>query len=231
MKCSIIIPVFNEEKTIIQLLERIHKTKIKDLEYEIIVINDGSHDDTKLLLEKNQQLFHILINNEKNFGKGYAINLGIKASNSEYIIFQDADLEYDPSDYVNLIQPLLNGKADAVYGSRFLGSISGGQRVLYYSHRVANFLLTTLTCFLTNINFSDMETGYKAFRAEAIKNINLKEKGFGIEPEITIKLSRKKIRFFEVGISYNGRTYNEGKKIKLSDAFIAVYCLFKYRFF
>jgi glycosyltransferase involved in cell wall biosynthesis len=230
MKLSIIIPCFNESNFIESVVQNINEQK--HINKEIIVVNDGSDVTTfnilKELLVENK--IDKLINHNTNKGKGEALKTGLENINGNIVIFQDADLEYNPNDYSKIINPIIANKADIVYGSRFLGSPEG-QRVLYYWHRVANFLLTTLTNILININLTDMETGYKAFKSEVIKSIDLKESNFGIEPEITIKLALKNFRFYEVGISYNGRTYDEGKKIKLIDAFKAVYCIFKYRFF
>lgn len=229
MKLSIIIPCYNESDFIKKIIDKINQQPISNK--EIIVVDDGSNKKTKDILNKclNNNEIEKLISHDINLGKGEALKSGLKNITGDIVIFQDADLEYDPNDYSKIINPIILNKADVVFGSRFLGSPEG-QRVLYYWHRVANFLLTTLTNILININLTDMETGYKAFKSEVIKSINLKEKSFGIEPEITIKLALKKYRFYEVGISYNGRTYAEGKKIKLKDAFTAVYCIFKYRF-
>ena len=230
MKLSIIIPCYNENDFIEKVIDKINQQDISNK--EIIVVDDGSNKKTKDILEeclKNKKI-HKLITHEVNLGKGESLKSGLKNITGKIIIFQDADLEYDPNDYSKMINPILLNKADVVYGSRFLGSPEG-QRVLYYWHRVANFILTTLTNILININLTDMETGYKVFKKEAIESIEINESSFGIEPEITIKLALKKFRFYEVGVSYNGRTYDEGKKIKLKDAFEAVYCIFKYRFF
>ena len=230
-KLSVVIPVFNEDKTLKEIVGRIYSADILNLKLEIIIVDDCSTDcswkQAQEIHKKNENVK--IFRHSQNKGKGASLKTALSKCSGEIVLIQDADLEYDPKDYFSLLKPILDGKADVVYGSRFRSHSE--TRVLYFWHRLANGLLTICSNMFTNLNLTDMETGYKAFRAEAIKNINLKEKGFGIEPEITIKLSRKKIRFFEVGISYNGRTYNEGKKIKLSDAFIAVYCLFKYRFF
>ena len=224
---SIIIPVFNEEKTIKILLDKVIEQK--EIEKEIIVIDDCSTDKTKHLIEtefKNKVKF---ISNYKNFGKGYCIRKGIEVSNGEIILIQDADLEYDPTDYKKLLTPLFENRADVVYGSRFLGD--GEKRVLYFWHRVGNFILTLLSNSLTNLNLTDMEVGYKAFKSKTLKNIELKENRFGFEPEITAKISKKKLRVFEVGIRYYGRTYLEGKKINWKDGISAIYCIFKYNIF
>ena len=230
MKVTIIIPCYNESDFIEKILDKINSQT--NISKEIIVINDGSNEKTTNILNEclSKNKINILLNHDYNKGKGEALKTGLSKATGEIVIFQDSDLEYDPEDYNKLIDPIISDKADIVYGSRFLGN-EKGQRILYYWHRVGNFLLTTLTNILTNINFTDMETGYKAFKTEIIKSINLKENSFGIEPEITIKLALKNYRFYEVGISYNGRTYEEGKKIKLKDFFIAIYCLIKYRFF
>ena len=229
MKISILIPVFNEEKTIIQVLNRIKETKISNLNYEIIVINDGSTDDTKKVLEENKDLYNLFINNQRNSGKGFSIRKGIAAAGGDAIVIQDADLEYDPSDYEKLLNPIVNGLADVVYGSRFLGG--GETRVLYFWHTVGNKFLTMLSNMFTNLNLTDMEVCYKAFRTEIIKDIRLEENRFGFEPEITAKISKKKLRIYEVGVKYFGRTYDDGKKITWKDGFSALRCIIYYNLF
>ena len=227
---SIIIPCYNEDYFLKDLLIKI--SLIKNLDKEIILVDDGSNQSTKEIIDfcKNEKLINKVITLEKNYGKGFALKKGIEEAKGDIILFQDADLEYDPLDYNKLISPIIQNKAHLFYGSRFIGN-ENGQRIPYFWHRVANFILTLFTNIMTNINFTDMETGYKVFKSNIIKNISIKENTFGVEPEVTVKLAKKKVRFYEVGISYNGRTYEEGKKIMLKDFFIAVYCIFKYRFF
>ena len=227
-KLSIIIPCYNEEKTILSVINEIDD--FKDSEKEIIVVDDGSSDNTKNILKdldnKNIKVFY----HDSNYGKGKAIQTGIRESTGDVIIIQDADLEYSPKDYPTLIKPFKETDADVVYGSRFLGG-TGYVRLHYYLHFIANKILTHFCNIFTNLNMTDMETGFKVFKSEAIKSINLKENSFGIEPEITIKLAKKKFKFYEVAVSYRGRSYSEGKKITLKDAFWAVYCILRYRFF
>lgn len=227
MKISVIIPCFNEENTIIEILKKVNQQK-KIFDIEIIISDDGSTDRTISLLNENTELYDELVKNKNNLGKGSAIKKGLEVTKGDIIIFQDADLEYDPNDYSKLIKPFIENQADVVYGSRFLGS--SAQRVIYYSHRVANFLITTLVNIFTNINYTDVETGYKVFRKSILDSINLKEKSFGIEIETTMKISKFNLKIFEVGISYNGRTYAEGKKITFKDGLIAIWLVFKYFF-
>ena len=224
---SIIIPVYNEENTIKIILNRVLDQKQYDK--EIIVINDFSTDNTKSLIEDHFLDKIKFINNDKNYGKGFSIKKGIEVASGDIILIQDGDLEYDPSDYQKMLKPLIENRADVVYGSRFLGS--GEKRVLFFWHRFGNYILTLFSNALTNLNLTDMEVGYKAFKKEIFKNIILEENRFGFEPEITAKISKKKLRIFEVGIKYYGRTYAEGKKINWKDGFSAIYCILKYNLF
>ena len=228
MKISVIIPCFNEHKTINTILD-----KLKNLSHfnkEIIIVDDFSNDGTKEILQKIKSSDEIkTIFNEKNFGKGYCIRKGIEEASGDIIIIQDADLEYDPTDIPKLINPIKNGDADVVYGSRFTGSDE--KRVLFYWHSLGNKFLTTLSNMFSNLNLTDMECCYKAFKKEIIKEINLKENRFGFEPEVTAKISKKDIKIFEVGIKYFGRKYSEGKKITWVDGFRAIYCIIFYSFF
>ena len=224
---NIIIPCFNEEKFIEDVINKV--IKYSKFSKKIIVINDGSKDKTKSVLEnlKNKNLIDVLINHDVNLGKGAAIKSGLKYVTEGIIIIQDADFEYSPEDYQRLLKPIIEGHADVVFGSRFLGG-NDAKRVLYFKHRIANSILTFFSNVLTDINLTDMETGYKVFTKKSIENITLVEDGFGFEPEITAKLAKKKIRFYEVAISYKGRTYEEGKKIRFKDALRAMYCIIKY---
>ncbi len=224
---TIIIPCFNEFKTIELILERVKKNI--STEDNIIIVDDGSHDGTKEYLEsisdKNIDVkFHDI-----NQGKGQAIQTALSGNLNEIIIIQDADLEYNPNDYKFLLKPFEETNADVVYGSRFIGT-NDYVRVHLFWHYLANKILTFICNIFTNLNMTDMETGYKSFKKDAIQSIKLNEKSFGIEPEITIKLAKKKFKFYEVPISYSGRSYDEGKKIRFKDAVRAIYCIFRYSF-
>ena len=228
MKISVIVPVFNEEKYILNILEKINNQKKKN-NLEIIVSDDASTDGTKDILKKNNNLYDKIIYNIKNKGKGHAIIKALEFVTGDYVLIQDADLEYDPNDYEKLFHPANKFDADVVYGTRFKGSEA--KRILYFKNRLANFILSLFVSILTNINFSDVETGYKLVKSKLLKEINLKENSFAIEIEITMKLAKKNLKFYEVGISYNGRTYQEGKKISVKDGFIALYKIFYYKIF
>lgn len=229
---SIIIPVFNEAKTIHRILDKIKDVHLENqINKEILIINDCSTDDTKKVIQnyilQNDKLNILYFEHPENKGKGAALHTGIKNATGEYLIIQDADLEYDPNEYNILLQPVLLGVADVVYGSRFMGSKP--HRILFFWHTIGNKFLTLLSNMFTNLNLTDMETCYKLFKTDIIKNICLNENRFGFEPEITAKISRiPKIRIYEVGISYYGRTYDEGKKIGWKDGFQAIYCIIKY---
>jgi len=228
MKISIIIPCYNEYKTINSILDKV--INLSDFNKEIIIVDDFSTDGTKEVLQKIKDSSEIkTYYNEKNFGKGYCIRKGIEKSTGDIIIIQDADLEYDPSDIPKLINPIKNGNADVVYGSRFIGSAE--KRVLFYWHSLGNKFLTTLSNMFSNLNLTDMECCYKAFKSEIIRDINLKENRFGFEPEVTAKISKKDIKIYEVGIKYFGRKYSEGKKITWIDGFRAIYCIIFYSLF
>ncbi len=229
MKLSIVIPCYNEENTLKKLIEKVLQFKLH--EKEILIIDDCSTDSSKEIIKKlafeNKEIRYFFL--EQNLGKGGALRKGFREATGDLILIQDADLEYDPRDYPTLLKPFEETDADIVYGSRFLG----GEyiRLHFFWHTLANKLLTLATNIMTNLNMSDMETGFKVFKKSVIQSIEIKENSFGIEPEITVKLARKKFIFYEVPISYKGRSYDEGKKITLKDAFIALYCIFKYKFF
>jgi glycosyltransferase involved in cell wall biosynthesis len=225
MFVSVVVPVYNERKTIQEIVRRI---KAMDIAKEIVIVDDGSTDGTREILREfdKDQIIRVVYH-EKNQGKGAAVRRGIQESKGEVIIIQDADLEYDPREYPNLLRPIEEGLADVVYGSRFLG---GARRPILFWNMVANKILTLVTNILYNNILTDMETGYKVFRRSAIENIPLRAKRFDFEPEFTAKILKRKVRIFEVPIAFNPRDYSEGKKIKLQDAFQAMWTLFKYRF-
>src|SRR5256714_14011158 len=224
MRVSIVIPCYNEKATIEKIVEAVRAAPIQSK--EIIIVDDGSRDGTQTVLNEISKTIDQVIYHPDNRGKGAALRSGFAAATGDIILVQDADLEYSPEDYPALLEPLLSGKADAVFGSRFMGGRP--HRGLFFWHMVGNQFLTLLSNMFTNINLTDMETGYKAFSAPLIKSIQIEEDGFGVEPEIIAKLARKGCRMYEVGISYSGRTYAEGKKISWKDGFRAVYAVFKY---
>jgi glycosyltransferase involved in cell wall biosynthesis len=233
-KLSIVIPAYNEANTIHFILNKIQEAElINNIAKEIIIVDDCSKDDTQKVLQNyqsNSPLNIQLIKHEVNKGKGAALHTGIKHATGDLVIIQDADLEYDPNEYNLLLKPVLDGHADVVYGSRFMGG--NAHRILFFWHSIGNKILTTLSNMFTNLNLTDMETCYKLFRREIIQSIHLKENRFGFEPEVTAKISRiPNIRIYEVGISYYGRTYAEGKKINWKDGFRAIYCILRYNLF
>ena len=229
MKISIIIPCFNEVKTIEKIIDKIIENS--NHEKEIIVIDDFSTDGSRSILENQiRNKIDVLILNDKNYGKGFSLKRGINAANGEIILIQDADLEYDPSDYDKLLNPIINGYADVVYGSRFIGSDE--KRVLYFWHSLGNFILTLLSNIFSNLNLTDMENCYKVFKSDIIKKIEIKENRFGFEPEITAKISKiNDLRIYEVGIKYFGRKYKEGKKFTWKNGFSAIRCIIYYNLF
>ena len=229
---SIVIPAYNEEKTIAALVEKVLTVDLRQLQREIILVNDCSRDRTGAVIDALAAAHPGLIralHHPVNLGKGAALRTGFARATGDWVIIQDADLEYDPEEYVLLLEPILKGKADVVYGSRFLGT--GAHRVVYFWHSLGNRFLTMLSNMCTNINLTDMETCYKLFRREIIQQIQIKEERFGFEPEITAKVAKLKCRIYEVGISYYGRPYEEGKKIGWKDGFRAIWCILKYNWF
>jgi|TARA_Y100000294_G_C8534023_1_gene328244 glycosyltransferase involved in cell wall biosynthesis len=227
MKISVIIPVYNEEKFVLSTLKKVNLQK-KNFEIEIIVVDDNSTDQTNSLLENNNNLYDKMLKNDRNLGKGGSFKRGLSIASGDLILIQDADDEYDPNEYSKLIEPFQKYNADVVLGSRFKGS--GAKRIIYYSHQLANKILTLFCNVILNNNFSDIETGYKVFKKELIDKINLEQNDFGIEIELIMKMSRLKSKIYEVGIDYNGRSYEEGKKIRLKDGIKALYLIFFYAF-
>lgn len=228
IKLSIIIPCYNERNTIEKIIDAVRSSPVE--QQEIIVVDDYSTDGTrKVIADSITHLVSKVIYHDRNQGKGAALRTGIAASTGDIVIIQDADLEYDPQDYPLMLEPIIQGKADVVFGSRFMGGKA--HRAVYYWHSLGNWLLTTMSNMFTNINLTDMETCYKAFKREIIQAIKIEEDRFGFEPEITAKVARMNVRIYEVGISYSGRTYQEGKKIGWKDGISAIRCIIKYNLF
>jgi len=230
MKLSIIIPIYNEKNTLLEIISRVEKAKIGNIEKEIILIDDYSTDGTRELLKNLENKYKVFYQ-DKNQGKGAALRLGFKHATGEILIIQDSDLEYNPDEYPELLNPILGGAADVVYGSRFIGT--GPHRILFYRHYLGNRFLTTFSNMMTDLNLTDMETCYKVFRKEVIEDIlpKLKSNRFGFEPEITARVAHKKYRIYEVGISYHGRTYKEGKKIGWKDGIKTIFSIIYFNLF
>ncbi len=234
-RLSIIVPVYNEEKTIVNVLERVKQVAlVNQIEKEIVIVNDCSKDNSERVIQQyireNPDVLIHYSRHERNQGKGAALHTGIRQATGEYLIIQDADLEYDPAEYNDLLKPVISGFADVVFGSRFMGS--NPHRILFFWHTIGNNVLTFLSNMFTNLNLTDMETCYKLFNTRMIQSLDLREKRFGFEPEVTAKISQiRGIRIYEVGISYYGRTYEEGKKISWKDGFRALFCIVKYNLF
>ena len=226
MKLSIVIPVFNEAKTIREIIKRVQDV---DVEKELIIVDDCSKDGTQDILRTLSDSNIRVVTHRENMGKGAAIRTGLQQVTGDVVVIQDADLEYNPQEYHRLLQPILDGRADVVFGSRFLTTEE--RRVLYFWHFLGNTFLTFLSNMFTNLNLSDMETGFKVFKAEVIRNIHIEENRFGFEPEITAKIAKRRYRIYEVGISYSGRDYSEGKKIGWKDGVRAIWCILKYNLF
>ncbi|MDD5704312.1 MAG: glycosyltransferase family 2 protein [Kiritimatiellae bacterium] len=228
-KLSIIVPAYNEEKTLEKIIAEVMAVALSGLEREVVIIDDCSRDATYQVMERLRERYPEqikILRHPQNMGKGAALQTGIRAASGDILIIQDADLEYDPHEYLKMILPILEDKADVVFGSRFMGDQP--HRVLYFWHRVGNGFLTLLSNMFTNLNLTDMETCYKAFRSDIIRRITIQEKRFGFEPEITAKVAHLKCCIYEVGISYSGRTYDEGKKIGWLDGCRAIWCILKY---
>lgn len=230
MKLSIIMPVYNEKGTVAEIVRRVLQSDVGQVK-ELLIVDDGSTDGTWEILkslapEESSEIQ--VFRHEQNRGKGAAVRTALAQATGDVVLIQDADLEYDPTDYQKLLEPIESGYADVVFGNRFHG---GPHRVLYFWHFVGNQFVTTLSNMLTNLNLSDMEVGYKAFRTELLKKLRLTSNRFGFEPEVTTKIAKLKCRIYEVPISYHGRTYEEGKKINWKDGLVALYCLIRYRFF
>ena len=229
---SIVIPIYNEEKTVEECVQRVLSVKLS-LDRELILVNDASSDNSENVIRglcsKYKNVTIKTMSHPVNMGKGAALKTGFSMVEGDVVIIQDADLEYDPKDYSRLLKPILDGRADVVYGSRFVGSEE--KRVLYYWHYLGNRFLTTLSNMCTNLNLTDMETCYKVFRKEVVDRLNIQSRRFGVEPEMTAKIAKERWRVYEVGISYSGRTYDEGKKITWKDGLVAIWTIIYYKFF